>query len=100
MSLLEVKTPMIWRLYLCQNIFLMEKATLLSILFHSNFESKGEIRRLFKQGAVKLDGKKCNKPITKLQVKMPTELSGWVKVLLKSLIRQNFGQKWCSGTAF
>ena len=38
-----------------------EKATLLSILFHSNnFESKGEIRRLFKQGAVKLDGKKCD----------------------------------------
>ena len=43
--------------------FEVEKASLLNLLAQTNlFESKGEIRRLIKQGAMKLDGERVDDP--------------------------------------
>ena len=41
----------------------VEKASLLNLLAQTNlFDSKGEIRRLIKQGAMKLDGERVDDP--------------------------------------
>ena len=52
--------------------FGLEDITLLNLIFKTGvFESKGQIRRLFKQGAIKLNGNGVKDP--EMNVKMPTD---------------------------
>ena len=52
----------------------LEKNSLLNILSSTDqFESKGEIRRLVKQGAIKIDNNRVEDPDTELKVEKSSE---------------------------